>query len=462
MAAALPADPEPEAASPKRARLSRIFGRRHEEEQDEEPYQSFDLPEPDAVFERPWLQTPPRPTRDWDRPLGTALGTTAETSDGSSTEALAEPVVAPAPVPTAAEPAPEPITPPEPVAEPEPEPVAEQPEPAPGPAPEPVAEPEPTALVHPTPTPSRRPRPGPTPPHRPRPTAGPTPGPVAPTTIGIAGISGVAGQHRPAHAAPSGTISGSIGTSTTTPPLDLSRFLQTTEPRPEDDEDEDGRSDHHDGPPPGTGMSADSDGGGGPRRPGRSGRSGRSGRGSRLRRTLVRSVAIVAVAVLAAVLLRAFVVQPYYIPSASMEPTLHGCPTCNDDRVLVDKFSYRIHSPRVRDIVVFHRPPGVSAESVLIKRIVALGGDVVQLRDGDLYVNGLQVDEPYINKACGAHATRPLTNVSRWVVPANDVFVMGDNRCDSLDSRSFGPIPVSSIIGRAFAIVWPLKRARLL
>jgi signal peptidase I len=170
------------------------------------------------------------------------------------------------------------------------------------------------------------------------------------------------------------------------------------------------------------------------------------------------------IAAIAAVLLRAFVVQPYYIPSASMEPTLHGCGGCNDDHVLVDKLSYRAHDIREGDIIVFHRPPNAPniPDKVLIKRVIGLPGDVVELKKGRVYVNGLVLDEPYVNEQCGANATVPLNGTSKWKVPGNDVFVMGDNRCHSDDSRAFGPIATSSVIGRAFAIIWPIGRMGLL
>jgi len=174
-------------------------------------------------------------------------------------------------------------------------------------------------------------------------------------------------------------------------------------------------------------------------------------------------VIIVAIAALAAFLLRAFVVQPYYIPPGSMEPTLIGGGGQTDDHVLVDKISYRTHSPREGDIVVFNRPSTWQiSDKVLIKRVIGLPGDTVSLRDGHVFINGLELDEPYVNKACGAHPTQPLTSVTSWRVPGNDVFVMGDNRCQSDDSRQFGPVPESDIIGRAFAIIWPLNRIGLI
>jgi signal peptidase I len=161
----------------------------------------------------------------------------------------------------------------------------------------------------------------------------------------------------------------------------------------------------------------------------------------------------------AALLLRTYVVAPYYIPSASMEPTLHGCDNCNDDHVLVDKISYRAHDVRVQDIVVFTRPKGVQVpDKVLIKRVIALAGDKISATKGQIFVNGLRIDESYLNKDKSCYARSPDENFRTRTVPDGRVFVMGDNRCNSTDSRDFGAIPTSSIVGRAFAIIWPLKR----
>jgi signal peptidase I len=181
-----------------------------------------------------------------------------------------------------------------------------------------------------------------------------------------------------------------------------------------------------------------------------------------VRRT-VRIAVLLAIAAVAALMLRLFVVAPYYIPSGSMEPTLHGCAHCNDDHILIDKISYHFHAPQEGDIVVFNRPPHAETQDpVLVKRVIGLPGDHLALRDGRVYIDGKRLVEPYLDKKCGPRPTRPTTGRTRWTVPHDDVFVMGDNRCDSLDSRDFGPIPESLIIGRAFAIVWPLNRIRLL
>jgi len=168
----------------------------------------------------------------------------------------------------------------------------------------------------------------------------------------------------------------------------------------------------------------------------------------------IRLLVLVVVAGLLAFGLRAFVVEPFWIPSESMEPTLHGCGGCNNDRLLVDKLSYHLHAVHRGDVVVFRRPPGVEApESVLIKRVIGLPGEKVSGHDGQVWIGDRPLEESYVNPAC--HGTTDFDPVT---VPSGRYFMMGDNRCNSSDSRVFGPIPKSSIIGRAFLIIWPFGR----
>lgn len=156
--------------------------------------------------------------------------------------------------------------------------------------------------------------------------------------------------------------------------------------------------------------------------------------------------------------LRTFVIASYYIPSASMETTLHGCPGCQPDMVLVDKLTYRVKAISRTDVVVFNRPPLAPPEDKqLIKRVIGLPGETVSGHDGHVYIDGKQLVEPYIDPAC--HGTADFSAVR---VPAGDYFMMGDNRCDSFDSRMFGAIPRSAIVGRAFAVIWPTKHLRWL
>ncbi|MCW2528764.1 MAG: lepB [Pseudonocardiales bacterium] len=163
----------------------------------------------------------------------------------------------------------------------------------------------------------------------------------------------------------------------------------------------------------------------------------------------------VVIALLAAVIVRTYAVQSFVIPSSSMEPTLHGCAGCQDDRVLVDKLFYRFGSLHRGDVVVLHRPAAEidTLEPYLIKRIIGLSGETVSAQDGVVIIDNRILTEPYVNPQCGGTASfGPVT------VPTGQVFVLGDNRCNSSDSRVFGPITKTSIIGRAFLRVWPVGR----
>ncbi|MHB8670914.1 MAG: signal peptidase I [Acidimicrobiales bacterium] len=166
-------------------------------------------------------------------------------------------------------------------------------------------------------------------------------------------------------------------------------------------------------------------------------------------------VVIVGGALLMALAIKAFVLQAFYIPSASMVPTLKV-----RDRVLVNKLSYRFHEIHRGDIVVFRRPPGETDPRIkdLIKRVVALPDETVEFRDGHVWINGRQLLEPYLPK--GVLSQSASSTPER--VPHGDYWVMGDNRMDSKDSRSFGPIPKDLIVGRAFVRVWPLSSLTLL
>jgi len=174
-------------------------------------------------------------------------------------------------------------------------------------------------------------------------------------------------------------------------------------------------------------------------------------------RTLLEYVVLAIVAVAVALLIQAFLVKPYRIPSESMENTL-----LIGDRVLVDRISWRFSDPQRTNIVVFHPP---FSGPVLIKRIIGLPGDEIALKDGAVYVNGQALDEPYVRRIDGkAVPTEPFDNGLPWSlqkaykVPADSYFVMGDNRIDSGDSREFGPVPRSQLVGDAFARYWPPAR----
>lgn len=169
----------------------------------------------------------------------------------------------------------------------------------------------------------------------------------------------------------------------------------------------------------------------------------------RSHRTLIEWGAILVVAVLAAVLLRTFVIQPYFIPSGSMEPTLEI-----NDKVLVDKLSYHLHSVHRGDVVVFKKPPNDYTPDIkdLIKRVVGLPNETISASGGEVYIDGHVLPQPWLPKGVTTANFGPVH------IPAGDYFVMGDNRGNSADSRVIGPIPGNLIVGRAFLIVWPLGR----
>jgi signal peptidase I len=177
-------------------------------------------------------------------------------------------------------------------------------------------------------------------------------------------------------------------------------------------------------------------------------------------RWLREGIIVVVVAVLVAVLLRTFVVQTFYIPSGSMEPTLQI-----GDRILVDKLSYDLHSVHRGDIVVFGRPPredcGGPEVNDLVKRVIGLPGDAISLSGGHVYVDGKRLDESWLpTSEQGVTTAGPVGNgfnlVRSYRIPSDDYFVMGDNRTDSCDSRYWGPIPKSLIVGKVSLRVWPI------
>ncbi len=169
-------------------------------------------------------------------------------------------------------------------------------------------------------------------------------------------------------------------------------------------------------------------------------------------------VVVIAVALGVALLIRGFAIAPFYIPSESMYDTLH-----TKDRILVNKLSYRLHDVRRGDVVVFETPPGVDFGDDrikdLIKRVIGLPGDVVEIHDCSVFVNGQRLDEPYIQGDCTqpGNASSDPDGDGRIIVPAKSYFVMGDNRVpgQSWDSRFWGFVNENLIVGRAFVVILP-------
>ncbi len=178
---------------------------------------------------------------------------------------------------------------------------------------------------------------------------------------------------------------------------------------------------------------------------------GRSREEQSFLRWLAEMAVLAAAAFVLATGIKTFVVQPFRIPSASMVPTL-----AVGDRVLVNKYLYRFRSPRRGDIVVFTSPE--VAETDLIKRVIAVGGRTVAVRDGAVYVDGAALSEPYVS----AQVPDTYTSERPAQVPNGYVWLMGDNRPNSHDSRYFGPQPVRHLLGKAFFIYWPPARMRVL
>ncbi|MDO9556992.1 MAG: signal peptidase I [Coriobacteriia bacterium] len=163
-------------------------------------------------------------------------------------------------------------------------------------------------------------------------------------------------------------------------------------------------------------------------------------------RWVLELVVLVGVAFLLATGIKTWVVQPFIIPTGSMIPTLEI-----GDYVIANKFIYRFEEPHYGDIVVFLSPASNSTD--YIKRVIAVGGQEVDVRDGLVYVDGQPLDEPYTHGAQNDRGALALP----VVIPDGYVWLMGDNRDNSQDSRWFGPQPVSRIVGKAFFIYWPIS-----
>jgi signal peptidase I len=161
--------------------------------------------------------------------------------------------------------------------------------------------------------------------------------------------------------------------------------------------------------------------------------------------------------------IKAWVVNPYRIPSSSMEPTLHcarpgsGCLARFSDRVLANRFIYHFHPPHRGDIIVFKTPPlaeqRCGAGGTFVKRLIGLPGETFEERNGFVYINRKKLNEPYVQSVRRDTRTIPPTPI-----PKGRYFMMGDNRIQSCDSREWGPVPRKNIIGKVFFVYWPPNR----
>ncbi len=168
---------------------------------------------------------------------------------------------------------------------------------------------------------------------------------------------------------------------------------------------------------------------------------------SRSTRSAIEWVAVIVGALVVALVVKTFLVQAFYIPSESMVPTLEV-----GDRVLVNKLSYRSGDISRGDVVVFARPGGAGADGIkdLIKRVIALPGETVEGHDDHVYINGNLLQEPYLQPDVHTSTFGPE------LIPEGHIWVMGDNRTASDDSRRFKSVPIDDVVGRAFVIIWPI------
>jgi signal peptidase I len=188
-------------------------------------------------------------------------------------------------------------------------------------------------------------------------------------------------------------------------------------------------------------------------------------------RALIDWLLTIAGAVLIVLAVKAWVVNPYRIPSPSMEPTLHcarpepGCEAGSSDRVLANRFIYHFHPPRRDDIVVFQSPAAARREcagGIFVKRIVGLPGEVWSERDGLTYIDGRRLAEPFIPAGRRDRDTKTLLDIppvgKLRRIPAGMYLVEGDNRAHSCDSRVWGLVPRANLIGKVVLTYWPLDR----
>ncbi len=180
--------------------------------------------------------------------------------------------------------------------------------------------------------------------------------------------------------------------------------------------------------------------------------------------TIVGAVAIV-------IGVKAWIINPYRIPSPSMEPTLHcahpepDCEASSSDRILANRFIYHFHDPRRGEIVVFHAPPAAAREcfgGIFVKRIIGLPGDRWSERRGVTYIDGQRLLEPYIKPSRRDEDTKTLFDIPPTGklkrIPAGMYLMEGDNRAHSCDSRVWGLVPRKNIIGKVVLTYWPLGR----
>jgi signal peptidase I len=181
-------------------------------------------------------------------------------------------------------------------------------------------------------------------------------------------------------------------------------------------------------------------------------------------RVIVDWVVTIVGAVLIVLAIKAWLVNPYRIPSSSMETTLHcarpgpDCQAHYSDRVLADRISFHFRDPQRGEIIVFKTPPAAQQRcsgggTTYVKRLIGLPGETWEERDGMIYINGNKLDEPYVKAERRDDRTLPPITI-----PKGQYFFMGDNRAQSCDSREWGTVKRADLIGEVFAVYWPPNR----
>lgn len=173
-----------------------------------------------------------------------------------------------------------------------------------------------------------------------------------------------------------------------------------------------------------------------------------------LRRLTLTVIETLVATVIVFFLLQTFVARTFGVEQTSMQSTLEP-----GQEVIVDRLTPVFSPYKHGDIVVFAAPDQTGRQEPLIKRVIGVSGDTIQLRNGAVFVNDQQLDEPY---TFGGEPTEPVGAAATWIVPQGSLFVMGDHRAVSVDSRSFGPIPVSTVVGRAWLRLLPLSKLQIL
>lgn len=160
-------------------------------------------------------------------------------------------------------------------------------------------------------------------------------------------------------------------------------------------------------------------------------------------------VEVVVPAIILFLVIRAFFLESRFVPSPSMVPTIQV-----QDRFLLNKTAYWFKTPQRYEIVIFKPPARAGVKEDFVKRIIGLPGETIRIHNGVVYINDQPLPEPYITPD-----RAPIREFGPYIIPDEDVFVMGDNRNNSQDSRYWGPLPLENIKGKAWCRFWPVNRA---